>query len=295
MKVAPLLAQYLYRNKQLDLPGLGSFLLDPSSNVETDTSRQQKQAAIEGITFLPDTTIKTNQPLVDFIAAEAGKIKALAAADLDSYLGLAEQFLNIGKPFLFEGIGSLSKIRAGEYQFVAVGPIAAERKEHTLKEGRTEEAATDYKSIFYLPKEKSHWKKLVAVLLLMGGLAFAIWGGYTVYKKSQARDAEKEIEQTEANAPDTVAITKNDTSVNATKPAAINVPPGTYKFILETADSVRAASRLARLKEFRWNVNLEQKDSAAYIIYMLLPSSAADTTRMIDSLQRLTGKRVYIE
>ena len=34
--------------------------------------------------------------------AQTGKIKALASADLESYLELAQQFLNIGKPYLLE-------------------------------------------------------------------------------------------------------------------------------------------------------------------------------------------------
>jgi hypothetical protein len=48
--------------------------------------------------------------LVIFIAENTGKMKSLVASDLDSNLELARQFLNIGKPYLFEGIGHFQKI-----------------------------------------------------------------------------------------------------------------------------------------------------------------------------------------
>ena len=42
---------------------------------------------------------------------------ARASADLDSYLVLGKQFLNIGKPFIIEGLGVLEKSQQGDYEF----------------------------------------------------------------------------------------------------------------------------------------------------------------------------------
>ena len=100
----------------MDLPGLGSFRLDPQTNNTEDS------AVLEGVSFENDPLARQSPELVAFISAETGKMKALAAADLDSHLELAQQFLNIGKPFMFEGIGSLAKQRNGEYTFAA-GPV----------------------------------------------------------------------------------------------------------------------------------------------------------------------------
>ena len=83
MKISPLLAQYLFTNKQLSLAGLGRFILEDSG----------------GITFHQDITVKEDPELVSFIAEKSGKMKSLIAADLDSNLELARQFLNIGKPY----------------------------------------------------------------------------------------------------------------------------------------------------------------------------------------------------
>lgn len=300
MKLATLLAQYLYINKRLDLPGLGSFLLDPSTNIEQETGKQNKATNLEGVSFESNTSVKLTADIIQFISSQTGKIKALAAADLDSHLGLALQFLNIGKPFLFEGIGTLTKIKSGEFSFIAGQAIAAPVKEEVTKNTPSSSSAgeslSDYKSVFYTRKQKMTWKKPVAVLLLVLGLALAIWGGYTVYKKTTAKKAK--IESAESNKEKTVLVEdtvmgQKDTVLQP-KQTAI-VPAGSYKFILETADSTRAFSRLQKLKTFQWPALIETKDSVSFKIFMLLPASASDTVKILDSLSRLNGRRVYIE
>ena len=300
MKVAPLLAQYLYINKQMDLPGLGSFLLDPSSNTVVESNKHNKTHILEGVSFESNTSVKEVPQLVQYISAQTGKIMALAAADLDSHLGLALQFLNIGKPFLFEGIGTLTKIKSGEFSFKPGQAIATSEKELITRDTTpatfTEQPLGDYKSILYNRKQKITWKKPVFVLLLLTGLALAIWGGYTVYKKTSAK---KETTESEKNKKQEAVLNtdtgqyKKDSIVQLNQ--VTKLPAGNYKFVLETSDSLRAFSRLNRLKTFQWPAQMETKDSISFKIFILLPANAADTSRIVDSLSRLNGKRVHIE
>ncbi|OSZ77631.1 hypothetical protein CAP36_14765 [Chitinophagaceae bacterium IBVUCB2] len=301
MKLAPLLAQYLYIHKRLDLPGLGTFLLDSSTIIDQENTNQAKSPIIEGVTFETNASVKESPELIQFISIQAGKIKALAAADLESHLGLAQQFINIGKPFLFEGIGSLSKIKSSDFIFTPGQVLAEKFVEHQTKEtnSNTVEAPDDYKSVFYGPKVKMKWAKPVTLILVLVGIGLAIWGGYTVYKRtSSADDSITDANEAPANTenqtimlPDTVAIVKKDTLITTVS----NIPAGTVKFVLETADAARAFPRLNRLKNFQWNVQMETADSLSYKIFMLLPVNIADTSRVLDSLTRLNGKRVYIE
>lgn len=299
MKIAPLLAQYLYTHKRLDLPGLGSFLLDPSIIVESESNKQGKNVMLEGVTFESNSSLKNSPELVQFISAQTGKIKALAAADLQSHLGLAEQFLNIGKPFLFEGIGTLTKIRAGEFSFTSGQAIPAITKDSPVKEAvpyGINESDNDYKSIFYARKIKMTWKRPVIFLLVLVGLALAIWGGYTVYKKTMAKKENPPAEEKAKG--ETVLVTDTAGTIkdsSGKQQQVISVPAGTYKFILETSDSLRAFTRFKRLKTFQWNVQMETTDSLSFKIFMLLPATTTDTTRMLDSLSRLNGRRVHIE
>ena len=69
--------------------------------------------------FSFDYNLKTgeDEKLVDYIVEHTNKIKPLASSDLESYAILAKQFLNIGKPLVMEGVGSIQKSQQGIYEF----------------------------------------------------------------------------------------------------------------------------------------------------------------------------------
>jgi len=269
-----------------------------------EKDKHNKTSALEGVSFLHDRTVKEDPDLIAFISEHSGKIKALASADLYSHLELASQFLNIGKPFLlnigkpflFEGIGSLVKTQTGEFSFTP-GQVIPDRMDSAVlreygKETISEEPVGDYKSVFYNKHTKSAWKKPAAIGLILLGFGLAIWGGYTVYKKRTERSEKEETvvssdknetnrnQSTISKSPDTT-IQKKDTTVTSIQPPIM--PAGTKKFILEVSPKERA-----------WQVEMETRDSSLFTLYILLPVSPADTSRVLDSLSRLNGKRVYI-
>lgn len=301
MKLAPLLAEFLYTHKRLDLPGIGSFVLHPTVTDDPDNTKQGKTIRAEDIHFDNNPGLKEAPDLVQFIAGQTGKIKALAAADLDSHLSIIQQFLNIGKPFLLEGIGSLVKIKSGEYAFSSGDVLSEKLKDYTAKEisatSSTEESFSDYRNMLNSRKGKTNWSKPAVMLLILAGIGLAIWGGYTVYKITTAKNKSGKS----GNKEETRLL--NDTSVNPVDSANQSLqnnpsqmgPSGSFRFVLEVANAPRAFERFGRLKTFQWNVQMETKDSLTYKLLMVLPASAADTSRIIDSLSRLNGRRVYIE
>jgi hypothetical protein len=306
LKVAPLLAQYLYNYKRLDLPGLGTFFLDSSTVLEPENNKKNIPVNLEGVSFENMPSIKEAPELIQFISSQTGKIKALASADLNSYLGQAQQFLNIGKPFLFEGIGSLTKIRSGEFSFTPGQAMAMSIKEITVNENKPDSSAeksnTDYKSVFYQRKAKKTWQKPVAIILLVAGLGLAIWGGYTVYKITTANNnklPEKEQKEKLVQVTDT-AIKKTD-SIIAPMPVAVNpsaTPPGNFKFIIETAGKERALARYKKLKGFGLDIQMETRDSSVFKLFFILPAVITDTARMVDSLRGIytpAGNKAYVE
>lgn len=305
MKLSTLLAQYLYQHKRLDLAGIGSFLLDPSVDTDPEHYRQGKTGIVEGIRFENNPSIRESPELVAFIASHSGKIRALAAADLDSHLELARQFLNIGKPFLFEGIGSLAKLQGGNFSFTPGTLITEKFREAPARETQAEQTAEepmgDYKSIFYNRKLKKSPRRPLAVFLILAGFALAVWGGYIVYKKTRpsAKSApvKKEVPAETTVIDDTLHKQKDSLAhtiaVQPVIPAA-----GQYKFIVETADSIRGPKRYATLKGYGLPVQMETRDSVQFRLFFLLPAAAADTVRLLDSLRRLytpAGAKAYIE
>lgn len=296
LKLAPLLADYLYQNKRLDLPGIGSFFMDPSALMQQDTGKQGKTTPTEGISFENNSSIKDSPDLIAFISAQTGKMKALAAADLSSHLELVQQFLNIGKPFLLEGIGSLVKIRSGLYEFTS-GAIQTEKlKDLTAKEATatsaTEESFSSYNPLVGTKSAPPTWLRPVIAVLILAGAGLAIWGGYTVYKKN----ASKRSLAANAAPVDTTPVVQNPPPATVDSiPPANHIPEGKFKFIFEVANKKRAFARLNTLRNYQWNVQMETKDSQQFKIYMILPAMAADTTHLIDSFTAFNGRKVYIE
>lgn len=292
MKLAYLLAQYLYTNKRLDLPGIGTFKLDPS--ILVDDNSRHRAATPDGITFECNASINDSPDLISYISAQAGKMKALAVADLESHLELAHQFLNIGKPFAFEGIGSLVKVKPGEFEFTP-GSISERVKESADREvhGITKKENIDSKYQAYLatPPAKTSGKKALVVFLVLCGIGLAVWGGYTIATRNDGGGAEELVAETSLTmaVSDTAALPAMDT-VKAKAPSNAD----NYKYVLEVAKETRAKNRYNQLKTNMWDVHLETADSVQYKLFLLLPATS-DTTWKMDSLTALSGRRVYIE
>lgn len=300
MKITSLLTQYLYNHHRLDLPGIGTFLLDPSAIHALENSKQ-RSAVLEGISFENNTSIKESPELVAYISAQSGKMKALAASDLESHLEVAQQFLNIGKPFTFDGIGTLVRVSPKECQFVPIAVSAEKVKElntskDTAKGAAREEATAtaapvQYESFLSEPSVKHGWKKPAIVIALIAGLGLTIWGGYAISRNMGNKAADAVVSAPAEPAPDTatVALAVPD---SLTKPAPIAA--GNYKYVLEEASRQRIMKRYKQLRTNLWDVKLETNDSIKFKLVLMLPSNS-DTSRVLDSLTVMTGKRVYIE
>jgi len=291
LKLTHLIAQYLYKNKRLDLQGIGSFLLDNSIIIDEDSNKKNQEIGIEGVSFESNAATKEDPELVSFISSYTGKIKALASADLNSHLELAKQFMNIGKPFLFEGIGSLTRIRSGEYSFTPGSALTEKLSEQKIKETKqnssTEEPVSDYKSALYKQEKKSNWKKPVTFILVIAGIALAISSADNSNKTEVAKENKTILLED--------SLSTNPDSITALPVKNISNQTGTTKFVLEVSDKDRATQRYAKLKTFQWDVKMETKDSVSFKLFLLLPINAVDSIKVLDSLTRLNGKQVFIE
>lgn len=296
MKISSLLVQYLKTNKRLDLTGIGTFILSQTENSETENYKSERKTGLGEIIFETNVSIKQNPDLIQFIAEHTGKIKALSAADLESHLSQARQFLNIGNPFIFEGIGTLEKSKSGKFILKKESGTIEKGNEISIPDDSitqdTEKSNYDFKKILYYDKIKPQWRKPVAAILILAGLCLAVWGGYTVYKRTSAKNnSNNEVKKNKTAPVIDTNLNQKDSVVFQTQ----SIPAGQQKFILEESNATRAFERYGRLKTFLWDVKLETKDSITYKLFMLLPASAGDTSRIIDSLSLLSGKKVYIE
>ena len=296
MKIATLLTKYLYTKHRLDLPGIGSFFLDPTALSSLENSKH-RSSTLEGISFQSDQHLKDAPDLIAFISAESGKMKALAISDLESHLELAQQFLNIGKPFTFDGVGTLVKNRDGDFEFLP-GLLPTEKFKDlpslsSSRPDKKQDITGKYESFLAEPKQPVSWRLPVIILLILGGLGLAIWGGYTISRKAKSKPP---VITEEVAASTIIPDIQQSVAVDSTpQTKPLDIAPANYKYILEVAQSKRAFKRYKQLRTNLWEVKLETADSVQYKLVLMLPAINADTTRVLDSLTAMTGKRVYIE
>ncbi|MBS0423991.1 MAG: hypothetical protein JSR71_06095 [Proteobacteria bacterium] len=295
MKLALLLAEYLYTKKRLDLPGIGSLQIENDEIPET-SDRKQPQAF--SIKFQSDPTIKEPPELLDFIASKTGKMKALAAADLNSYIELAQQFLNTGNPFLLEGVGTITKLRKGEYEFLNEN-INRERFKDIKTKDIIHKSSNDSISNFSKTATSQKMKagKLLPLLLILAGIGIAIFVGYRIYENRVTKNTENNFSVQESPKDETVPVKpdssllfqKSDSSKN-TDTLAIQKPltkNGTYQFVVEEAKRDRALLRYASLKSWGLGIQMETTDSTNFKLFFSIPSSVSDTAKTMDSLRQL--------
>lgn len=286
MKLAPILSGYLYQHKILQLAGIGKFLFDGEIHPESHS----KSSVTYRISFENNPSQKDDEELISYISQQTGKMKALAASDLHSYVELAMEFLNIGKPFKIDGIGTLNKVRSGQFDFFPDHVLAENIKRPGMRELATtssdEESFKGYDDIIGKPKKEPGLPKKVWVpLLLILGIGLAVGGGYIVYKKNVG-NAKEPVTSTTLVA-DTTA---SNTTINTTPDSSTIIqttPPGNFKFVYEVTNSKRRAlSRYEQVFELNRNIRLEaNQDSSLFKIYILLPATAADTARIKQELK----------
>jgi len=329
LKLPQLLSQYLYLTKKLDLPGIGSFQLDPAAVLPQESDRMGHVPAA-GITFKEISIAVADEALVLFIKEHTGKMKSLASADLDFYLTTGRQLLNIGKPFHLEGIGTLLKNKEGrldftpgEYVVSRLDDLSPERKAVSLEEtgGRPSEPASGGGSS----------RQVLLLLGLVAGLVVIGWGGYYLYKRNNIIEPTAENkatvlpDTTSARRPadsdatsvvrtDSSSAVKRDSVVKvadtagkaagapaAAAPVVASVPvPGEgqslYRFvILQTANKNRALRRYNQLLGYQLNIHMDEKDSAYFKLYFPIAAAIRDTTHIKDSLADVYAAQVSIE
>lgn len=285
MKLASLLAQYLFAHKQLSLPGLGVFYAENNGDPEYPSVRFE-QRPVDGF----------DEPVVDYISSETGKMKVLAISDLHSQLEDAIRFLNTGKPYLFNGIGTLLKKANGSYDFISnTVALPPKKKDVPITERNTiPQSYIDEKP----GNGRSKKPAIIIIVLAVIAIAATIW----FYSKTgEPRETVVAAETTDQPAPvvtqqpDTThkqAATPN-TAGTGTAPAG-TATPGVTTYVLEITKEPRASKRYNQLKKISWPVELERLDSVQYAIIMKLTTAAADIARVRDSLSAISGKKVTI-
>ncbi len=303
MKIDHVLVHYLLKTKHLSLQGIGTFQLDASLPDSADPDKPIIIPA-DAIKFNYNPKTTEDDELVDFIVLHTKKIKPLASSDLDSFLSLGRQFLNIGKPFSLYGMGTLEKLNSGELVFIG-GQLVAPRMEPQRVKIEDEGAEEHEENMFndYQKERRGNngLKTLLIIisLFILGLIAWAVWH-YVLNKDNNAEN----LTTTGKIIPISDSVHKRDSMaiygplVDSSKINKKNASDSiTFKVVIrEYTDKQAALARLAKLKSHNRKAIMYTNDSITYKIAepSMLPLS--DTTRVLDSLKRYYLKaKIHIE
>lgn len=299
MKIQDLLPQYLYQQKKLTLPTIGTFELNSAINVY---ELKEEGWPDNTITFSADRNALLSDELLAYLVQHTGKMKPLAISDLESHLSNGMQMLNIGKPFPLKGIGSLTKINNGDLVFhqgtPALEKIDSINTDH-VKDRTAEQDEINEIDFTHAPEKSS--KKVIIILASVLAVALIAWAIYLAMPKKHVPSLTEEPETTQQ---DTIAVTppaitdttaaKPDTSISR-KPDSVVVPQtpvtvaatGSFQLVIQQYKSQAAAQqKLDVLKLRGHNVELRVKDSSRYQIILNVNRPLSDTTYVRDSLKR---------
>ncbi len=287
----------------MSLPGLGIFTLDKSVVLPEENDRALLSLPNQ-VQFQNANIAAADKDLISFICENTGKIRPLAISDLDSYLNLGTEMLNIGKPFYLEGIGTITKNKTGKFDFTP-GEYSLIRENVAATHDKKKTHRPDTSQVNSNSSLQN--RNLIKIGLIAIALAIVGWGGWVMYKKNIVTVSENTVDTTSPIpqklplATDSVKTdsVRKDTSkilvVDTPHPVAPVREGTTRKFIiLETNDKPRAMKRYNQLISFNLQAHYYHKDST-YKVFFAFPALNKDTTHIKDSLRREYGHDVTIE
>lgn len=289
MKIEHLIVQHLYNNKKVTLQDIGSFILSSNVMMPSESSKDGVMPD-NAISFEYNTKATEDESLIEFIVQQTRKIRPLATSDLESYTILGREYLNIGKPFHIEGLGTLQKAQNGTYEFIqghSVNP-KLQAAPALLKEKDDEEIV--FTSAGKKTESNKGPKILFALIFLVVVAAILI---YVLNKKSNSSSLSEAVMDTTTAVVDSTPLqpivdsglavvnTSNDSS--------------TFKVVVKEYPNQDAAEKaLARFAGFGHKLEMIVQDSTSYRLAMRMYQPMSDSLAVKDSLSRLFGTNTYI-
>lgn len=273
----------------MTLQGIGTFRLEQAVPEPVDA---EKPVVIpeNAISFEYQPRAIEDAELVKYISEETGKIIPLASADLDSYLMLARQFLNIGKPLYLPHIGTIEKTKESKLIFKG-GEQTLEHATIPHQVPEMEELDTEEDNMFgEFPKErkKGNGKSVLYIILL----AIIILTGWAVWRYGFMNMEPETVTESGGIHPvaDSTGEISDSSSPGMTgddslKVESLNDSAGFRIIVGEYRGLAAGLARLNDLKSYNRRVIIFTTDSIIYKIAEPFDLPLSDTSHILDSLQ----------
>ena len=298
LKIEHLLVQYLYNTKQVKLQGIGVFKVKNDVTISAESN-------IDGTAFTFEYDLKTTEDenLVDYIVQETRKIKPLASSDLDSYAILAKQFLNLGKPFYIEGVGTIQKNQSGFYEFIAgqfISPKIGDGN-RLVKDKKDQNTMFETEPVVN-NKGRNSLISLITIAIIFVSFIIYYFNSQNKLGSSEVSEQTTTLKKTGEDLKTTAILNtdkKNiDTVINI---AAIKIDKkiidsNSFRIVLKEYTTLKAVEKAySKLTEYGHKVKIIKIDSSNYKLTMTFSRMLKDTLRVKDSLRIFFGGKPYVD
>ncbi len=293
MKIEQLIVQHLYQQKEVTLQGIGSVFLNPAVLLPGDNDKDFVMPE-NAFTYKFNLKATEDEALINYIVQQTRKIKPLATSDLESYCMLAKQFLNIGKPLVIDGVGTIQKNQIGDYEFIPGHFITPKIEESPkqLKEKLEEEVS------FESETKKDNGQRNVLIVFITAIIALAGLGIYyyvSIRKVPEPEPVEQAQVFIDTIKTDTLIKSAPDTVVVAAPVSPIKTDSNNFSIVLKDYPTEAAVNRaLAKLTDYGHKVKIIKVDSSRYQLVMPFKTPLSDTLRAKDSLRIFFGGKPYV-
>lgn len=288
MTIEELIVQCLYEYKTVTIQQIGTFSIAPEVVLENESGKEADLPK-GSISFTENKQAVEDIQLIDFITLHTRKMKFLASSDMESYVMLQKQFLNIGKPLIIPGLGSLHKDQQGNYIF-SEGKLIAKNAVKAVE--MKESSSTD--NIIFKTAPKQATNKTSQIVGVAVVLLILLCGAALYYYFNQRKEAP--VATTTVAPIDTTKLTVQKDSLPAVQPAVAKEPSDSsaYKVVIREYKNMTDANRVATtLKSYGHDIKIIQKDS---LVMLAVPfyKNISDSARVKDSLQRFFNFKTYL-
>lgn len=298
MKIENLIAEFLYQEKKVTLTEIGTFSL--IMDLEGPSHDETEIFPPEGsVSFQYNAHAPIDENLVTFIIQKTGKIRPLALSDLDSFLMLGKQFLNLGKPFALKNIGILLKNNHNQFEFSQDYkiPLNLEPKP-ALNNSKDPNIGTPHQGIDFSSHSKK--KSIKAPFIFISILALSLLCLLLFFVKFTPFDSKP----TNGVSNNSMNYQLHDTTspitsrVDSTTPIITKTETEFQNIVIKTfTDSTKGSLSLKKIALTTSDNNLIfYKDTFSnYRIAVHFQFKLADSTNVLDSLKKIYGKKIFLE
>ena len=285
-----MLVQYLYNTKKVTLQGIGTITLDPSVPLPLGNEKEKDIIMPENafqFKFNPKET--EDSELVKYIVQHTGKMFPLASSDLDSYVTLAKQFLNIGKPLVIEGVGTIQKMQQGDYQFIQGHFITPKMDDFPNQLRKKRDGNISFESLTKInySRRNIQFAAAVFIIILISLAAYYLLRENLMDATIVPAEETKIVDSIKPKVIDSISMA----SIAEQKKDNYN-----FKIIIKryhTAEAVKIVYN--RLSSYGHHLIIFKLDSVNYELAIPFKTPLSDTLRAKDSLREFFGGAPYVK